>query len=165
VSRSVLGSTQPPIQWVPGVKRGQGVTLTTHPHLVPTSRMRCVGTIPPLPPSNFVACSGTALVIFNDTFSVIHTIHSVEWNGDKWITKCKGCERKRPWPNFKTLPRHSLEGLSKSTKNLSRECQSPEPPDYEVGVLTTRPQRSIYYIEKYRLCVFLLVNRNFLNTL
>jgi hypothetical protein len=31
-----LGSTQPPVQWVPGVlsqalKRGRGVTLTTHP--------------------------------------------------------------------------------------------------------------------------------------
>jgi hypothetical protein len=35
---------QPPIQWVPGalspgVKRGRGVTLTTHPHLVPRLRM------------------------------------------------------------------------------------------------------------------------------
>jgi hypothetical protein len=34
--------TQPPVQWVPGVlfpglKRGRGVTLTTHPHLVPRS--------------------------------------------------------------------------------------------------------------------------------
>jgi hypothetical protein len=38
VSRPTLGSTQPPVQWVPGVvslglKRSQGVTLTTHPHL------------------------------------------------------------------------------------------------------------------------------------
>jgi hypothetical protein len=35
-----IGLTQPPIQWVPevlspGLKRGRGVTLTTHPHLVP----------------------------------------------------------------------------------------------------------------------------------
>jgi hypothetical protein len=42
VSRPALGSTQPPVQWVsgvlsPGVKRGRGVTLTTHPHLVPRS--------------------------------------------------------------------------------------------------------------------------------
>jgi hypothetical protein len=43
-SRPALGPTQSPMQWVPvvispGVKRGRGVTLTTHPHLVPRSRM------------------------------------------------------------------------------------------------------------------------------
>jgi hypothetical protein len=42
VSIPALGPTQPPVQWVPGVispgiKRGRGVTLTTHPHLVPRS--------------------------------------------------------------------------------------------------------------------------------
>jgi hypothetical protein len=44
VSRPCLRPTQPPVQWVPGVlclgiKRGRGVTLTTHPHPVPRSRM------------------------------------------------------------------------------------------------------------------------------
>jgi hypothetical protein len=53
------------IQWVPwilslGVKRGRGVTLITHPHLVPRSRMSRSYT--PLPPSASMACSGTALL-------------------------------------------------------------------------------------------------------
>jgi hypothetical protein len=44
VSRPALGSTQRPVQWVLwvqslGLKRGRGVTLTTHPHLMPRLRM------------------------------------------------------------------------------------------------------------------------------
>jgi hypothetical protein len=40
-SGTVLGPTQPPVQWVLGlsrVKSGRGVVLTTHPLLVPRSR-------------------------------------------------------------------------------------------------------------------------------
>jgi hypothetical protein len=43
----------------PGLKRGRGVTLITHPHLVPRSRMNRSYTSSP--PSAFVACSRTAL--------------------------------------------------------------------------------------------------------
>jgi hypothetical protein len=40
------------------IKRGQGVTLTTQPHLVPSSRR--VGAILPLPPGASTTWSGTA---------------------------------------------------------------------------------------------------------
>jgi hypothetical protein len=52
VTWPALGPTQPPVQWVPGVlspgvKRGRGVTLTTHPHLVLRSRMSRTDTSSP----------------------------------------------------------------------------------------------------------------------
>jgi hypothetical protein len=64
VSRTALWSTQPPVQWVPGVlspgiKSGRDVTLITHPHLVP--RLRVSRSQTSSPPSAFVACSGKAL--------------------------------------------------------------------------------------------------------
>jgi hypothetical protein len=64
VSRPALRPTQPPVQLVPGVlspgvKRGRGVMLTTHPHLVPRSRMSRSYTSSP--PSASMACSRTAL--------------------------------------------------------------------------------------------------------
>jgi hypothetical protein len=51
--RQALRPTQPPVQWVPGdlspgLKRGRGVMLTTHPHLVPRLRMsRTYTSFPP----------------------------------------------------------------------------------------------------------------------
>jgi hypothetical protein len=48
----------------PGLKRGRGMTLTTHPHLVPRSRMS--RSYIPLHPISFLACSGW------DSFSFIH---------------------------------------------------------------------------------------------
>ena len=43
LSRPALRLTQPPVQWVsglsPGVRCGRGVTLTSHPLLVPRSKI------------------------------------------------------------------------------------------------------------------------------
>jgi hypothetical protein len=65
-SRQALGPTQPPTQWVPAVlspelKQSPGVTLTTHPHLVPRSRMSRSCNFSPS--SAVVVCSGTALAL------------------------------------------------------------------------------------------------------
>jgi hypothetical protein len=60
-----------------GVKRGRGVTLNTHPYLVPRSWMSRNYTSSP--PIASMACSGTALLLlfyllFNDAFYVTQTI-------------------------------------------------------------------------------------------
>ena len=39
LSRPALRPTQPPVQWVPGVRCGRGVTLTPHPVLVQRSKI------------------------------------------------------------------------------------------------------------------------------
>jgi hypothetical protein len=54
----------------PGLKRGRGVMLTTHPHLMPRSR------IPHLPPSASLTCSGTALAL------------SSVWFKPPWVELC-----------------------------------------------------------------------------
>jgi hypothetical protein len=55
--------------------------------------------------------------------------------------------RKRLWPNFKVLSRHSPGGTEENHENLNQDSRgrepNPGPPDYEVGVLTTRPRRSV----------------------
>jgi hypothetical protein len=59
------------------------------------------------------------------------------------------CARKLLWPNVRYYPGTGLEGLRKITKNLSHDSRSPgrvfnpRPPEYEAGVLTTRPRRSV----------------------
>jgi hypothetical protein len=95
VSRTALGSTKPPIQWVRGFfPRGQsdqGVKLTTHIHLVLEWRMR--GAIPPLPQYIFMEW---CLVKHRDNFTFRR----------KLVTKAK---RRKAWlPSEKVTAIHRM---------------------------------------------------------
>jgi hypothetical protein len=58
----------------------------------------------------------------------------------------KGFGRKRSWYHFQVLSQNSTVGLKKTTKNLNQNSRSPRrdinqaPPEYEAGMLTTRPR-------------------------
>jgi hypothetical protein len=82
--------------------------------------------------------------LFNDAFPV-NRLHSVDDNS--YVNdELKGLGKKRLWTKFKVL-----EGLRKATKPSTRIAgrrgpeSNPEHPEYEVGVLTTRPRRSVTY--------------------
>jgi hypothetical protein len=60
----------------------------------------------------------------------------------------KGLGRKRSWPNLRYYAGIRLDKLNKPQKTTISIAgrrgrdQNPEPPEYEAGVLTTRPRRS-----------------------
>jgi hypothetical protein len=85
---------------------------------------------------------------FNDAVSSSDYIAA----SDKMINEqmnWKGDGRKRLWTNLSYYPCINLEGLRKTIKSLNQENRfpsrdlSPGPPEYEAGVLTTRPLHSI----------------------
>jgi hypothetical protein len=103
VTRPALGPTQSPFQWVPGflspVKRGRGVTLTTHPHVVPRSWISrsytsCI-------PSAFVACSGTALLLYTGSRTHLKEVAAEII----WSRKCKYLffPYSPPFPSYNVL--------------------------------------------------------------
>jgi hypothetical protein len=61
----------------------------------------------------------------------------------------KGYARKQSWPNVKYSPTIFLEGLMKTTENLSQDSWSlgldsdQRPPKYEAGMLTTQLRHSV----------------------
>jgi hypothetical protein len=59
----------------PGVKRGRGVTLTTHPHLVPRSWM--IRSYTSSPPSATMVCSGTTLLLQLKTGATLNSGNSI----------------------------------------------------------------------------------------
>jgi hypothetical protein len=80
------GQTQPPIQWVPrvlslGVKHAWDVTLTTHPHLVPRSRMKELYFLSPLASAwlyrdSFMSCKYITYYFLQTHYSQLSTSHS-----------------------------------------------------------------------------------------
>jgi hypothetical protein len=78
-SRPALGSAQPPEGVLsPGVKRGRGVMLTIHPHLVP--RLRMSRSYTSSHPCAYMTCSGTALLLTgnNTNHATICSVSSVQ---------------------------------------------------------------------------------------
>jgi hypothetical protein len=61
----------------------------------------------------------------------------------------KGFVRNRLWPNFKGLSRYSSGRTDENHENLNQDSQSPgrdfnpAPAEYEAGVLTSGPRRSV----------------------
>jgi hypothetical protein len=64
----------------------------------------------------------------------------------------KGCGKKQSGPNLRYYPGICLEGLRKTTEDLSKYIWSlgqdfnPGPPEYEAGELTAQPQCSVVLI-------------------
>jgi hypothetical protein len=84
--------------------------------------------------------------------------------------KWKEFWRKRSWHNLKYYPGIRLEGRRKTTKTLSQDSWSPGrdlnpgPPEYEAGMLTTRPWRWFLLGSEVRRTLF-QNNVKFLRTL
>jgi hypothetical protein len=95
----------------PGVKHGRGVMLTTHPHLVPRSRMS--GSYTPLPPSVSMACRGTALLF---TLLKVYKLNAM-WIRRRSYRKCMGV----------ILKRLQRECVLKYVKELTASEQNPVP--------------------------------------
>jgi hypothetical protein len=79
VSRPALRPTHPPVQWVLGVKRGRGVMLTTHPHLVPRSWMRRSYTSSP--PLRLHGCVVGLLYLYYHSEEHCVKYCNVKWEG------------------------------------------------------------------------------------
>jgi hypothetical protein len=70
------------------------------------------------------------------------------------MLNCKGFGRKRSWPNLRHYPGILVEGLREIIKNLSEDSRSQDrelnlrPPEYEAGVFTNQPRRSVRHSRK-----------------
>jgi hypothetical protein len=77
-------------------------------------------------------------------------LYSVEWNSDKWMVVGKDLEGSSYGLILRFHPSIHLDGLRKTTKNISQDIWSLDldlnlgPPEYEAGMLTTQPQRLVF---------------------
>jgi hypothetical protein len=124
----------------PGAKRGRGMTLTTHPHLVSRSRMsRSYTSSPPqAPPWRVAGLLYFALFIYLFVVYLMTLLRpdSVERKSNMWMMTWKGYGRKPSRPNW-YYPGTRLERLRKTTKHHSHDSRSPRrdlnqgPSEYE----------------------------------
>jgi hypothetical protein len=88
------------------------------------------------------------IVVYFTTLFQLRRLYSVEWKGDNWIMKLNGFGKKRSWPIFKVLYRHSSElekprKTSVRTAGLQARIWTRDVPKYESGMSTTRTRRSV----------------------
>jgi hypothetical protein len=85
------------------------------------------------------------------------------------MMNCKGFRRRQSWPDLRYFPGIYLDGLRKTTKNLSQDILSPGRDlnpgltEYESEVLTTRPLNSVSRVMSWPICssflsLFLIFN-------
>jgi hypothetical protein len=93
-------------------------------------------------------CNFVYLCLFKDAVTSKVYIASNNRIINDWIINWKGYERKQSWPNLRYY--YSMEVLKKTIKNLSKDSKylgqnlNQRPLEYKAGVLTTRPQHSVY---------------------
>jgi hypothetical protein len=53
-------------------------------------------------------------------------LYSTEWKDDRWMMNCKGCGRKRSWPNLRQYPGMCLEdwGKPRNSQSIQLICGS-----------------------------------------
>jgi hypothetical protein len=90
------------------------------------------------------------LVVYLTTLFSVTRLHSVDDRVSDWWWIGKDLVGTGRDLILRYYPGIHLEGLKKSKKNLNQDSRSPGgreenpgPPEYEVGVLTTRPRRSV----------------------